>query len=85
MRTLTKTLAAVAALGLVSTTAHAGSCGSKTDAASAGYGASKDLVQTAVDAGTFNTLAAALTEADLVTALRGDGPFTVFAPTDEAF
>ncbi len=45
----------------------------------------KDIVDTAVDAGSFNTLAAALTAADLVDALKGSGPFTVFAPTDEAF
>ncbi len=45
----------------------------------------KDIVDTAVSAGTFNTLAAALTAADLVDTLKGEGPFTVFAPTDEAF
>ena len=45
----------------------------------------KDIVETAVAAGTFKTLAAALTEADLISALQSDGPFTVFAPTDEAF
>ncbi len=45
----------------------------------------KDIVETAVAAGQFNTLAAALQAADLVDALKGDGPFTVFAPTDEAF
>ena len=45
----------------------------------------KDIVDTAVEAGTFNTLAAALTAADLVDTLKGEGPFTVFAPTDEAF
>lgn len=44
-----------------------------------------DIVDTAVAAGQFTTLAAALTEAGLVDALRGPGPFTVFAPTDEAF
>jgi len=44
-----------------------------------------DIVDTAVAAGSFNTLAAALTAAGLVDALKGDGPFTVFAPTDEAF
>ncbi|MCV9387778.1 fasciclin domain-containing protein [Reichenbachiella ulvae] len=44
----------------------------------------KDIVETAVDAG-FNSLAAALGKADLIAALQGDGPFTVFAPTDEAF
>ena len=47
--------------------------------------APKDIVDTAVDAGSFNTLAAALQAAGLVDALKGDGPFTVFAPTDDAF
>ena len=45
----------------------------------------KDIVDTAVEAGSFNTLAAALTAAGLVDTLKGEGPFTVFAPTDEAF
>jgi uncharacterized surface protein with fasciclin (FAS1) repeats len=45
----------------------------------------KDIVDTAVAAGTFNTLAAALTAAGLVETLKGPGPFTVFAPTDDAF
>jgi uncharacterized surface protein with fasciclin (FAS1) repeats len=60
-------------------------------AATAGAGAHKsapkqqDIVDTAVAAGSFNTLAAALEAADLIGALKGDGPFTVFAPTDEAF
>ena len=44
-----------------------------------------DIVDTAVNAGSFTTLAAALKAADLVTTLKGKGPFTVFAPTDEAF
>jgi uncharacterized surface protein with fasciclin (FAS1) repeats len=48
-------------------------------------GESKDIVDTAVAAGQFETLAAALGAADLVDTLKGDGPFTVFAPTDEAF
>ena len=47
--------------------------------------AKKDIVDTAVDAGSFKTLAAALEAADLIGALKGDGPFTVFAPTDAAF
>jgi uncharacterized surface protein with fasciclin (FAS1) repeats len=47
--------------------------------------APKDIVDTAVGAGTFKTLAAAVGAADLVATLKGDGPFTVFAPTDEAF
>jgi len=45
----------------------------------------KDIVQTAMDAGMFKTLARALTAADLVTTLKGMGPYTVFAPTDAAF
>ena len=45
----------------------------------------KDIVETAVAAGTFNTLAAALTAAGLIETLKGPGPFTVFAPTDAAF
>lgn len=45
----------------------------------------KDIVDTAVGAGNFNTLVTALKEAGLVDTLRGNGPFTVFAPSDEAF
>jgi len=45
----------------------------------------RDIVDTAVAAGQFKTLAAALTAAGLVDTLKGAGPFTVFAPTDEAF
>jgi uncharacterized surface protein with fasciclin (FAS1) repeats len=45
----------------------------------------KNIVDTAVTAGSFTTLAKALTAADLVSTLEGSGPFTVFAPTDEAF
>ena len=45
----------------------------------------KDIVDTAVAAGSFKTLAAALKAAGLVDTLKGPGPFTVFAPTDEAF
>ena len=47
--------------------------------------ASADIVDTAVAAGSFTTLAAALTAAGLVDTLKGPGPFTVFAPTDAAF
>ena len=47
--------------------------------------AAKDIVDTAVSAGAFKTLAAALKAAGLVDTLKGKGPFTVFAPTDEAF
>ncbi|MEM1151739.1 MAG: fasciclin domain-containing protein [Pseudomonadota bacterium] len=45
----------------------------------------KDIVDTAAEAGSFETLLAAATAAGLVDTLKGDGPFTVFAPTDEAF
>ena len=44
-----------------------------------------DIIETATAAGSFNTLAAALTAANLVDTLKGVGPFTVFAPTDAAF
>jgi uncharacterized surface protein with fasciclin (FAS1) repeats len=64
-------LAAVAALGFA--------------AAQAGVQQTKDIVDTAVAAGSFNTLATALEAAGLVETLKGKGPFTVFAPTDEAF
>ncbi len=53
--------------------------------ASAGSMGKKDIVDTAVAAGDFKTLAAALQAAGLVDTLKGKGPFTVFAPTDEAF
>jgi len=54
--------------------AHAGS-----------YGKKADIVDTAVEAGSFSTLVTAIQEAGLVDTLKGEGPFTVFAPTDEAF
>lgn len=53
--------------------------------AAAGSMGKKDIVDTAVSAGNFKTLAAALQAAGLVDTLKGPGPFTVFAPTDEAF
>jgi len=49
------------------------------------FAADKDIVDTAIAAGNFTTLAAALTAAGLVDTLKGAGPFTVFAPTDAAF
>lgn len=81
-------LGAVAA-ALVFASASPAQCGS----ASAGdvamgmvpSGPQTDLVDTAVAAGNFKTLASALAAADLVATLKGPGPFTVFAPTDEAF
>lgn len=54
--------------------------------ASAGYDRNdKDIVETAISAGSFETLVAAVKAAGLVETLQGEGPFTVFAPTDEAF
>lgn len=52
---------------------------------SAANAMSKDIVDTAAGAGQFKTLVAAVEAAGLVDTLKGDGPFTVFAPTDEAF
>jgi uncharacterized surface protein with fasciclin (FAS1) repeats len=64
-------------------------CGGKTAPATTmatdQMAAKMDIVDTAVAAGNFTTLAAALKEAGLVDTLKGAGPFTVFAPTDEAF
>ena len=45
----------------------------------------KDIVDTVIEAGSFNTLVSAVQAAGLVETLKGDGPFTVFAPTDKAF
>lgn len=49
------------------------------------YKQDPDVLDTALEADDFNTLVTAIIEADLVTALKGEGPFTVFAPTDAAF
>ena len=89
MRMLTLTAAALSAFA-ASAFAQCGSSCSGTTATSNVVAASNDhhaadIVDTAVAAGNFNTLAAALKAADLVDALKGDGPFTVFAPTDAAF
>ena len=65
-------LALTAATSLAGTVAIAG-------------GHSKDIVDTAIDAGSFTTLVAAADAAGLVDTLKGEGPYTVFAPTDEAF
>jgi len=71
---LRSTMLAVAAAALVA-----------VPVSSQAQGANDDIVTTALKAGSFTTLAAALEAADLVGILQGDGPFTVFAPTDEAF
>ena len=67
-----------AALAIAATTAL-------TLPAFAGSMGKNDIVDTAVGAGTFETLVAAVSAADLVDTLKSEGPFTVFAPTDEAF
>jgi uncharacterized surface protein with fasciclin (FAS1) repeats len=54
-------------------------------AAAGHHGMKKDIVDTAVAAGDFNTLVTAVKAAGLVETLKGEGPFTVFAPTDAAF
>ena len=69
-----KTLIAAAAVTAIAGTAFA-----------AAHAKKKDIVDTAVEAGSFETLVAAVQAAGLVETLKGDGPFTVFAPTDEAF
>jgi uncharacterized surface protein with fasciclin (FAS1) repeats len=90
----TKSLATVLSLSLLIAlplATAAGDCGGqdKSTAAAkamkAGYDKSADIVDTAIAAGSFKTLTAALDAAGLVDALRAEGPFTVFAPTDEAF
>ncbi|MGA4720936.1 fasciclin domain-containing protein [Fictibacillus nanhaiensis] len=58
---------------------------SNVTSASENAGAKKDIVDTAVEAGDFKILAAALEKAGLVETLKGAGPYTVFAPTDQAF
>lgn len=67
-----RTFLSVTAVAMLSTPVFAG-------------GHSKDIVDTAVDAGSFTTLVAAVQAAGLVDTLKGEGPFTVFAPTDDAF
>jgi uncharacterized surface protein with fasciclin (FAS1) repeats len=56
-----------------------------TLAVTSSFAQAADIVDTAVAAGSFKTLATALTAAGLIDTLKGPGPFTVFAPTDEAF
>jgi uncharacterized surface protein with fasciclin (FAS1) repeats len=74
-------LAAAAALAL----AVPASADARTDAPAVSSAKSKNIVETAVAAGKFKTLASLLTSADLAGTLQGKGPFTVFAPTDAAF
>lgn len=83
MRTL---FTATAALALLAAPAFAdGQAKVDHHASSDHHAMQADIVDTAVSAGSFNTLVAAVQAAGLEDTLRGDGPFTVFAPTDEAF
>lgn len=72
--TLSSTMFMIVAAFTVSINAYAG-----------GYAMKKDIVEVATSNGSFNTLVTAVKAAGLVATLKGDGPFTVFAPTDEAF
>ena len=74
--------AAILAIGTSTTNAEGMSYGTTTGVA---HKAKADIVDTAVGAGQFTTLAKALTAAGLIDTLKGKGPFTVFAPTDAAF
>ena len=86
MKTLTISTAVAFAAVSFSQVAFAGTCSqSPMRTVSATTSASKDIVDTAVGAGQFETLVAAAKAAGLVETLKGKGPFTVFAPTDEAF
>ncbi|MDB2576210.1 fasciclin domain-containing protein [bacterium] len=79
---------ALAAASFASTGSDDAPCSqtcSSTPRAALASNAVDDIVTTAVKAGSFNTLAAALKSAELIGALQGEGPFTVFAPTDAAF
>lgn len=76
----------IAALALVlGSTAASAQMAGHAGHGSAAAAPTKNIVTVAVEAGTFNTLAAALRAAGLVETLQGPGPFTVFAPTDAAF
>ena len=88
---MTSTSFRALALGLVlfavapSADARAGSGHRSHDSSTSNASSTPDIVDLAVGAGSFETLVAAVQAAGLVDALKGDGPFTVFAPTDEAF
>lgn len=84
MKRLKKTAMPIA-IGTLMFVGFTASISSIAEEMSGSEAAKIDIVDTAVAAGQFNTLAAALEAADLITTLKGDGPFTVFAPTDEAF
>ena len=78
-------IASLMMLTIGTAVAVAGGHYGKKDPAAAAQCASKDIVDTAISAGSFNTLVKAVKAAGLAETLKGEGPFTVFAPTDEAF
>ena len=81
-----RSLLAASTLSLLALAACGGGAQTEPGVASPTSATAKsDIVDTAVGAGSFKTLAAALKAADLVDTLKGPGPFTVFAPTDDAF
>lgn len=85
-RNMKKLILSIAIIGFLSFGTYAYSCETcGCTAQSSCASGEKDIVSTAVGAGSFNTLAAALKAAGLVETLQGKGPFTVFAPTDDAF
>lgn len=82
---LNSVLAAAVAAAVLVTSASAVAQGMAAGGSAQASMGKSDIVDTAVNAGQFNTLAKALTAAGLVDTLKGPGPFTVFAPTDAAF
>ena len=80
-----RSISTLTAMAAVSAVAVAGPASAGPQQSAASAGATKDIVETAVEAGQFNTLASLLKKAGLVKTLKGKGPYTVFAPTDAAF
>jgi uncharacterized surface protein with fasciclin (FAS1) repeats len=78
-------VATIAAAVTFNSSLFAGDCSASKNDSAASCSAGKDLVAVAVGADNFKTLVAAIKAAGLVETLQGKGPFTVFAPTDEAF
>jgi uncharacterized surface protein with fasciclin (FAS1) repeats len=78
-------VAALTAFGAATAVAGSGGYGSNASDSQMASTASMDIVERAIDAKAFTTLVAAVSEAGLVETLKGEGPFTVFAPNDAAF
>ena len=85
MRKIVGAIVVFGLLGVSPVFAHCGSCGTGEAHAHASKATSSDIVDVAISAGSFVTLIKAAKAAGLVDTLKSDGPFTVFAPTDEAF